>query len=125
MFGTFLGPLCILIVKAFSATVPLPSQSSIAPSDASAVDSQPLVLGNASSNAPAGGNDLAITCDHIRGQGFRVTSCKSLFPLLKPGTEDWVFADRTSPLQHDVGLPFRIQSRKFLVCQTRYEALSD
>lgn len=125
MFGSFLGPLSVLIVTAFSATLPQPSQSSVALPDASAVDSQPLILGNASSDDSASGNDLSITCDHSRGSGFRVTSCSNLFPLLVQGTEDWVFADRSSPLPHDVGLPFRVQSRKFLKCQTRCEALSD
>ena len=125
MFGTFLGPLSILIVKAFSATVPQPSQSSIALSDASAVDSLPLILGNASLNDPATGNDLAITCDHVRGSGFRVSSCRTLFPLMKKGTDKVVFADRTSLLHHDIGLPFRVQGRKFLECQTRCKTPSD
>ena len=114
MFGTVLGPLSVLIVTAFSATVPQPSQSSIVLPDVSAVDSQPLILGNASSNDSASRNDLAIACDYLRGSGFKVTSCSNLFPLLAQGTDDWVFAERFSPLPHDVGLPFRIQGRKFL-----------
>ena len=114
MFGTILGTLSILIITAFSATVPQPSQNSIVLPDASAVDSPPLILGNASSNDSASGNDLAITCEYRLGSGFKVTSCSNLFPLLRQGTDDWVFAERFSPLPHDVGLPFRIQSRKFL-----------
>ena len=125
MFGAFLGPFSILIVKAISATVPHPSQSSIALSDSSAVDSLPLFLGNASSDDPASGNALEITCDHILGSGFRVSSCRTLFPLMKKGTDEVVFADRTSPLHHDINLPFRVQSRKLLECQTRCKALSD
>ena len=125
MFGTFLGPLSILIVKTFSATVPQPSQSSIALSDSSAVDSLPLIMGNASSDDPASSNALAITCDHTLGSGFRVSSCRTLFPLMKKGTDEVVFADRTSVLHRDIGLPFRVQSRKLLECQTRCKALSD
>ena len=125
MFGTFLGPLSIIVITVFSATVPQPSQSSIFLPDASVVDSQPLILGNGSSNDSASGNDLAITCEYRLGSGFKVTSCSNIFPLFRRGTDDWVFAERFSPLPHDVGLPFRIQSRKLLECMTRCEALSD
>ena len=116
MFGTFLGPFSILVVKAFSATVPQPSPGSTALSDAFAVPSQSLIHGNASSDGPASGNDLAIACDYLLGSGLRVTSCKNLFPLFKQGTHELVFAERTSHLQYDVSLPFRIQSRKLLEC---------
>lgn len=125
MFGTFFGPLSVLIVKAFSATVPPPSQSLIALPEASADVSQSLILGNASSDDPASANDLAITCDHLRGSGFRVSSCRTIFPLLKLGTQEFVWADRTSHLRYDIGLPFRVQSRKLLECQTRCEVLAD
>ena len=125
MFGNFFGPFALLIVKVFSATVPPPSQSLIALPEASAVGSQSLILGNASSNDPVSKNLLSISCDHSLGSGFRVSSCKNLFPLLKKGTEDYIFADRTSPLRYDVGLPFRVQSRKLLERQTRCEALAD
>ena len=127
MFGTFLVPFSILIIEAFSATVLQPSQGSIALADASAVQYQPLILANASSNGSASANHLSISCDYNLGQNLRVTSCKSIFPLLRAGTEQYVFADRTSSpsLRYDVGLPFRVQGRKLHECQTRCEALSD
>ena len=125
MFGIFFGPFSILITKAFSATVLQPSQSSIAQSDASAVQSQPLILANASSNGTASANNLEITCDSEFGRNLRVTSCKNIFPLLREGTEQYVFADRTSTQHYDIGLPFRVQGRKLHDSQTRCEVLSD
>ena len=127
MFRTFIGLVSILIIKAVSATVLQPSQGSIALADASAVRSQPLILANASSNGTASANDLAITCDHKLGQNLRVTSCKSIFPLLRSGSEQYIFADRTNApsLRYDVGLPYRVQGRKLHDCQTRCEVLSD
>ena len=112
MFGIFFGPFFTLIIKAFSATVLQPSQGSIGLSDASALQSQPLTLRNASSNGTASGNALAITCDHELGRNLRVTSCKNIFPFLRQGNEQYVFADRSSTLFYNVGLPFRVQGRK-------------
>ena len=127
MIGTFSGLFSILIIEAFSATVIQPSQGSIAPANASAVQSQPLILANASSNGTTSANDLAITCDHKLGHNLRVTSCKSIFPLLRAGTEQYIFADRSSSpsLRYDIGLPYRVQGRKLHECQTRCEVLSD
>lgn len=125
MFWTFCGLVSILIIKAFSATVLQPSQGSIALADASAGQSQPLNLANASSNGTASANDLAITCDHVLGQNIRVTSCKNIFPLLRAGDGQFIFAERTSLLHYDVGLPFRVQGRKLHECRTRCEAISD
>ena len=120
MFGTLFGLFSILIIKVFSATGNQLFQGSIALAEPSAGQSQPLILANASSNGTASANDLAITCDHKLGQNLRVTSCKSIFPLLRSGTEQYVFADRTnSPsLRYDVGLPYRVQGRKLHECQT-------
>ncbi len=125
MFGTLIGPFSILIIRAFSATVLPPSQGSVALADASAVKSQPLILANASSNGTVSGNDLAITCDYKLGSGLRVTSCQNIFPLLRQGNEQYIFADRTSTVHFEIGLPFRVQGRKSHECQIRCKALSD
>ena len=125
MFRAYFGPFSTLIITAFSVTAPQPSQGSIALSDPSAVSSQPLNLGNASSNDTTLGNGLVIACDGNLGSSLRVTSCKSLFPLLRKGDEQIVFADRTSSLQYEVALPFRLQGSRLHECQTRCEALSD
>ena len=125
MFGTFLVPFSILIIEALSATVLQPSQGSIALADASAVQYQPLILANASSNGTASANDLSVSCDYELGQNLRVTSCRNIFPLLRAGTQQYVFADRSSTIHWDIGLPFRVQSRKLHECHIRCKALSD
>ena len=54
---------------------------------------------------------MDITCDARKyGQNLRVPSCKKVITLISTNDTDITFADRSSALQYDVALPYRIQS---------------
>ena len=62
------------------------------------------------------GGKMKVGCDPIRyGRNLKVKSCRDLFGYLKHDEAQFTFSQRDSGIPHDIPLPLRTYSSKFIV----------
>ena len=116
MSSTILIKVLSLPVLALCAILPLPSDTGDTLQE---LPTYSALSSPGNSSALSGNNSISTRfnykCDWVRyGRGLKVESCKSVFNFIKPDNVETVYADRSSAQHHDVDLPVRATSSKWL-----------